>query len=569
MKKKIIITAITVIVLGVLAYLAFFNKTKDDYILRTDKASMGDIKVEVTSTGSISAITQVDVGCQVSGIITHIYADYNSIVKKGQIIAKIDSTNLIKTLNDAKTTLERSQVSFDVAKKNYDRVHSLLLSGLESQVDDDNAYSTYMSAKTSLDQAKSSIDNAKQNLDYATIYAPCNGVVVDKKINPGQTVQASMSSPTLFSIANDLTQMQVQATIDETDIGKIDNGQEVTFTTDAFPDERFSGTIYQIRLAPSVSNNVVNYIVIIDVRNDQLKLMPGMTASVKIKVAEKNNVLKVPNMALRFNPPKDLTDTVKVKEALAQRMNFAFDQPAAQSNQQVAAQGQKPQAQQQGNRQPGQGRNQQPGQGRAQQQGQNNQTAGERARSFAGNFDFQKFRDSLKKALGREVTREDMQAALAKRMPGGFGNRQQGNNNRQQANNKQQANSKTNQKNQTQLSARINNPEAGITAIEQKYPLYRKSSYSPANTFGMGRIWIKGATGKLEPVYVRTGVTDGRYTEIISDKIQPDQEIVISATSTNAASSSASTSPLMQQQNQQRQMGGPGGPGGGGASRGR
>lgn len=569
MKKKLLITAIIIIAIGVGAYYAFFNKVKEEFTLRTDKIAKGDIKVEVTSTGSISAVTTVDVGTQVSGIIKNIYADYNSVVKQGQVIAKIDTTNLIKSLKDAEINLTKSQVNYDASMRNYNRVKTLFDQNYESQLNYDNALTSMESSKAALASAKAQLENAKVNLDYATIYAPIDGVIVDRKVNMGQTVNAGMSSPTLFQIANDLSRMQVQATIDEADIGKIDIGQSVTFTVDAFPEDRFTGTIYQVRLAPTVSQNVVNYVVIIDVQNDKLKLMPGMTANVKIKVAEKLNVIRVPNMALRFNPPTELTDTVKVKAAMGARRGFGgMGQQVAGANgiPQQATPQQNAQAQNNKTQQPNtQAQNrtgQQPVVAQNQQQVRNRQgadggqTMGERARQAGGNFDMSKisaFRDSLTKAKGGNVSREEMFAAMQKRFGAqfgpGMGRRNQDQNNRQTT--------KTAQPVATRVGA---SSQASKWEIPNIYKQYRKTSYSPADQTGFGRLWVKGATGLLEPIMVRTGITDGRYTEIYTDKLQEGQEIVVSATSNLSTSAATTTSPFQQNRmgGQQQRMGGGG-----------
>lgn len=572
MKKKILISAIIIIAIGVGVYYAFFNTKKEEFTIRTDKVGKGDIKVEVTSTGSISAVTTVDVGTQVSGIIKNIFADYNSVVKKGQILAKIDSTNLIKTKNDAEINLVKAQVNFDASKRNFDRVKALYEKQMEMQLNYDNALTAFESNKAALASAKAQLENAKINLDYATIYAPIDGVIIDRKVNMGQTVNAGMSSPTLFQLAYDLSKMQVQAAIDEADIGKIDIGQKVTFTVDAFPEDKFVGTIYQVRLAPTTSQNVVNYVVVIDVNNDKLKLIPGMTASVKIQVAEKIGVLRVPNLALRFNPPKDLQDSNKVKELMASRRGFGGgmaqnggqqangQQP--QTNTQQAQAG-KPQTQlpqaQQANAQTQQKNNNRPAMGQpGANQGQQ-MTMGERARQMGGNMDFTKiqaFRDSLTKAKGGTVSREEMFAAMQKRFGTQIGGGMRGGN----QNNARQAN---NQKTQTApgQGKRVTG-EAANFGIDQKFAFYKKSSYSPADQIGMGRIWVKNSSGLLEPIFVRTGITDGRYTEIYTDKLQEGQEIIISATSSLSTSTSAtsqSASPFNQQQNRQggpQQMGG-------------
>ncbi len=573
MKKKIIIGAIVIIAVAIGAYYAFFNEEKEEFTLRTDKVGKGDIKVEVTSTGSISAVTTVDVGTQVSGIIKQIYADYNSVVKKGQILAKIDTTNLIKAKKDAEINLQRSQVQFDASERNFKRVKALFEKELESQVNYDNALTSYESAKATLASAITQLENAKTNLDYATIYAPIDGVIIDRKVNMGQTVNAGMSSPTLFQLAYDLSKMQVQATIDEADIGKIDIGQQVTFTVDAFPEDRFTGKIYQIRLAPTVSQNVVNYVVVIDVNNDNLKLIPGMTANVKIQVAQKQSVLRIPNMALRFNPPKELQDTNKVKELMSQRRG-AFGGGAGmngqngqngQSSQPQTVQQQKQNGQQQNTQaavQNQQGRNRQGMDQQRQGTRGEGSTMGQRAMQQAGNFDFSKiqaFRDSLTKAKGGNVSREEMFAAMQKRFGMQFGGGMgRGGQNGQFGQNRQ--NNTISQKSGAQ---RVEG-EAAKFGIDQKFAFYKKSSYSPADQVGMGRIWIKNSNGLLEPLFVRTGITDGRYTEIYTDKLTEGQEIVISATSSLSTSSAAATNanPFNSQQNrmgQPQMMGGGGG----------
>lgn len=578
MKKKIIIGAIVVIAVAVGTYFAFFNEVKEEFTLRTDKVGKGDIKVEVTSTGSISAVTTVDVGTQVSGIIKNIFADYNSVVKKGQILAKIDTTNLVKAKRDAEINLQRSQVQFDASERNYKRIKALFEKNMESQVNYDNALTSFESAKATLASAVAQLDNAKINLDYATIYAPIDGVIIDRKVNMGQTVNAGMSSPTLFQLAYDLSKMQVQATIDEADIGKIDIGQQVTFTVDAFPEDRFTGTIYQIRLAPTVSQNVVNYVVVIDVNNDNLKLIPGMTANVKIQVAQKQSILRVPNMALRFNPPKELQDTNKVKELMAQRrggfgagmgMNAqggqngqpqTVQQKQNTQNQTAQKQNTQPTAQNQ------QGNNRQDREQRQGAQGER-PTMGQRAMQQAGNFDFTKiqaFRDSLTKAKGGNLSREEMFAAMQKRFGmqfgGGMGRGGQNGQGGQFGQNRQNR-----QAAQPNGSQRVEG-EAAKFGIDQKFAFYKKSSYSPADQVGMGRIWIKNSSGLLEPVLVRTGITDGRFTEIYTDKLNDGQEIVISATSNLATTTATATNanPFNSQQNRMGQPQMMGGGGGGG-----
>lgn len=307
--KKSVISVVGVIVLAVAGYMLFLRSAPHKYDFRFDQASKGDISQTVTATGTINAVVSVDVGTQVSGIISKLYADYNSIVKEGQIIAQIDSTFLVQAVHDAEANLARVQAQLGDSKRALDREKVLVGKGLNPQVNLDAALTSFESNSAALKQAEATLERARINLAYSTIYAPISGVVIDRKVNVGQTVAASFSSPTLYSIVNDLTKMQVQATIGEVDIGSISAGQTATFTVDAYPDESFNGTVSQIRLAPVTVQNVVNYTVVIDVNNDQLKLMPGMTANVKVLVASAQDVLRVPNMALRFQPPSDLIDS--------------------------------------------------------------------------------------------------------------------------------------------------------------------------------------------------------------------------------------------------------------------
>jgi HlyD family secretion protein len=275
MKKSFLIygSIIVVIVIGVI--LLFARNKSQSYNFRFDKVTQGDLTVFVTATGTINAVISVDVGTQVSGIIAKLYADFNSIVKKGQLIAQIDSTFLVQAVKDADANLDKAKAQYADSKRNFDREKVLLDRGLDSQLNYDAALTTKESNEANLKSAEAALDRAKINLAYATIYAPIDGVVINRAVNIGQTVAASFSSPTLFTIANDLKKMQVQTTVDESDVGRISIGQPATFTVDAYSDETFSGMVSQIRLAPQSIQNVVNYIVIIDVQNDQLKLMPG------------------------------------------------------------------------------------------------------------------------------------------------------------------------------------------------------------------------------------------------------------------------------------------------------
>ena len=329
MKKKYwIMLTIVVIAIAIGAWFWFGNKSSAAIQWRTGKVDKGDIKLVVTATGTLSADTTVQVGTQVSGVIDKILVDFNSVVRKGQVIAILDTTYLASSVDDAKSAMYRAQIQVDLTKRTYDRDKELLEEKVIAQSDYDQAYADYMTALGNARSAKSALDRALINLRYATIVAPVSGVVISRAVDRGQTVAASFSTPTLFSIANDLTKMQVQASVDEADIGKIKNGQDVSFTVDAYPDLTFSGTVSQIRLQPSITQNVVDYTVIIDVPNPDLKLMPGMTANITVMIQQAQNVTKIPASALKFWPPQDYLNKAineypdSVKKFLTRIMEF-------------------------------------------------------------------------------------------------------------------------------------------------------------------------------------------------------------------------------------------------------
>jgi HlyD family secretion protein len=308
--KKIYWILLAVVILGLAGggYFWFGKKTEKAIEFRTGKVERGDLQVAVTATGTLSADTTVAVGTQVSGIITKIYVDFNSVVRKGQKIAVLDTTFLAASVEDAKSSLMRAQVQSRLTKRNYERNKTLYEEKVISQADYDQSLSDYETAQANERSVKTALDRAIINLRYATIVAPVSGVVISRNVDIGQTVAASFSTPTLFSIANDLTRMQLQASIDEADIGKIKVGQEVTFRVDAYMDQMFSGTVRQVRLQPVTVQNVVNYTVVIDVPNPDQKLMPGMTANLTVKIQEATDVLKAPSSALRFWPPQEYLD---------------------------------------------------------------------------------------------------------------------------------------------------------------------------------------------------------------------------------------------------------------------
>lgn len=308
MKKhfsKVWVAVIIVAVLAVAAWLLSGSKKKEEINFKQEKVSLQTLQNSVTATGTIEAVTSVTVGTQVSGIVNKLYVDYNSQVKKGQVIAELDKTNLISELNTAKANMESAQSSLNYQSANLKRYQTLYKKGLVSADDYENAVLTYRQAKEQVATAKESVQKAQTNLGYATITSPIDGTVISKSVEEGQTVAASFSTPELFTIAKDLTNMQVIADVDEADIGGVKEGNRVTFTVDAYPDDTFEGTVKQVRLQATTTNNVVTYEVVISAPNADLKLKPGLTANVTIMTQERTGVLSVPNKALRFTPTKE------------------------------------------------------------------------------------------------------------------------------------------------------------------------------------------------------------------------------------------------------------------------
>lgn len=300
-KLKLILILLLLAAVGVAVYFIFFSENKNSVVVvSAQPATMGSIANVVTATGTIEPIQQVEVGTQVSGEVKKVYVDYNSQVKAGQLIAELDKTNLKVSVSEAQISYEKALNELNYIKKNYERQKSLYADKLISEADFDEISYKYNNAKSSLTQSKASLDKAKTNLGYADIYSPVDGVVLSKSIEEGQTVAASFNTPTLFTIAQDLTKMQVEADIDEADIGQIKVGQRVTFTVDAFQNDVFNGKVVQVRLDPKVTSNVVTYTVIIEADNPDLKLMPGLTATVSIYTLEISNVLTIPESALNY-----------------------------------------------------------------------------------------------------------------------------------------------------------------------------------------------------------------------------------------------------------------------------
>ena len=326
--SKVWILVAIVVVLAVVACLLSGNKKKEQVQFNTAEVAPANSVNTVSATGTIEPVTSVTVGTQVSGIVSKLYVDYNSVVKKGQVIAELDKSNLTSELNSAKASLEQSKASLASAESslsyqtaNFRRNKALYQKGLISGNDYESARLSYQTALASVSSARDQVASAQEqvkkaqtNLSYATITSPIDGIVLSKSVEEGQTVAASFSTPTLFTIAKDLTNMQVVADVDEADIGNVKVGERVTFTVDAYPDNTFSGTVKQVRQEATTTNNVVTYSVVITAPNADLKLKPGLTATVTIYTQENKGVLSVPSKALRFTPEKETVGGMKIKD---------------------------------------------------------------------------------------------------------------------------------------------------------------------------------------------------------------------------------------------------------------
>ena len=303
MKK--IVTIIIAIAVIVGAFFFFRSGDKKVTTYETVELKKGSINNTVTATGTIEPITKVDVGTQVSGTISHIYVDYNSVVTKGQLLAELDRKLLEAELKSEMANLKSSKSEFEYQDKNFKRLHQLHEKNLISETEYEEALYQHEKAQQAYEKAQATLVKAQSNLDYATIYSPIDGVVFSREVEEGQTVAASFETPTMFTIANDLRKMQVIADVDEADIGQVLEGQRVTFTVDAFPDDTFEGDVTQVRLNPTTESNVVTYEVVIDAPNPELKLKPGLTANITVYTMEKNDILLAPLKAFRFTPETD------------------------------------------------------------------------------------------------------------------------------------------------------------------------------------------------------------------------------------------------------------------------
>ena len=311
MKRILIIVA--VLIAAVLIWLMFFHKKEEPVTVQAEKPATGYIAQSVTATGKIEPVDTVSVGTQISGIIKNLYADFNSKVKKGELLAELDKSLLQATLDQYKGNLLNAQSQLSFAQNNFERQNLLYKTDAISKADYDNALNTLNSAKAGVASVQAQIRSAEKNLSYADIYSPIDGVVLNRNISVGQTVAASFSTPTLFILAKDITKMEVEANVDEADIGDVKAGNRASFTVDAFINDQFGGTVEEVRLHPTVSSNVVTYTTIIKAPNADMKLKPGMTANIVVYTKEVNNAMLIPAKALAFTPDSSLMKDYQIE----------------------------------------------------------------------------------------------------------------------------------------------------------------------------------------------------------------------------------------------------------------
>ena len=309
--KKIVLLLAVLVLTGATVW--FFNRNGNEVVspYRFVILEQGDLEAVVSSTGTLDAVTTVQVGTQVSGIISHIFVDFNDTVRKGQIVARIDTTLLVSSVEDGQANIERNQAQLRQAEREFKRIKGLYDRKFVTEVEFNRAQYDLDIANASAKSAEINLERARRNLGYATIYAPISGTVIERNVDVGQTVAASFSAPQLFLIADDLSHMEILASVDESDIGLIKEGQTTRFTVQAYPDETFTGMVRQVRLQSTMQENVVNYTVVIDVENEDRTLLPGMTATADFLIETAQDVMKVQNAALRFRPTEAMMAEVR------------------------------------------------------------------------------------------------------------------------------------------------------------------------------------------------------------------------------------------------------------------
>jgi len=586
MKKLILITLVLVAV-GVGAGVYTMRRNQPDPVVTTQPLTRGDIVDSVGATGTLEAVETVDVGTQVSGVVQQLFADFNSIVRKGQVIAKLDPS-LIQTQIEQQTAnviraeadLERFKVGLADAQQKLDRAQQMAERNLiprteleTAEVNVKSAEAQIRSSQAALTQARAQLNNQRVNLGYTTIVAPIDGIVISRNVDQGQTVAASMNAPTLFVIAADLTKMQVLANIDEADVGRMRPGQNVTFRVDAFPNDTFRGMVQQVRLQPAVVQNVVTYSTVISVPNPDLKLKPGMTANVNIEIARSTNVLRIPNAALRFRPTTDMFAALNqsVPPEMQRGAGGGFGRGRGQGS------GQAPSTPSTGSGQAASGQAQtaprEPRAGTPEARGGGEQAAAQQqgfggrggSRGFDPNMtpeERQRRREEMLKSMPPEQ-RERFEGRMRERESQGTGAAPQVNRggNPGAAGANQSARGGTGAASAPQSRTM----SSGATTIDSLFgPLPAVES--------RGAAWLF-VNKQLKMVRLRLGITDGTYTEVLNEEeLQPNMEVVTTMTtgleSRTTPGQGGGQNPLMGPQRGGPGGRGPGGGGGGGRGRG-
>ncbi len=600
--KKLILIILVLVAVGVGAGVYTMRRNQPDPQVATQPLTRGDIVDTVGATGTLEAVETVDVGTQVSGVVQQLFADFNSIVRKGQVIAKLDPS-LIQTQIEQQTAnviraeadLERLKVNLADAQQKLERAEQMAAKNLiprtefeSAEVNVKSAEAQIRSSEAALRQARAQLNNQRVSLAYTTIVAPINGIVISRNVDQGQTVASSMNAPTLFIIAADLTKMQVVANIDEADVGRMRPGQNVTFRVDAYPNDTFTGRVQQVRLQPAVVQNVVTYSTVIAVPNPELKLKPGMTANVSIEIARRANALRLPNAALRFRPTNDMFAALQQEVppelqrgpgGVAGRGNRGGAgsgdlapgpraNPSAGGQPPAATSGEQSSASQQGQRGAALPRNT-PGTPRAsssESRGGGDQP-GEGRRAFGGGRGFDpnmtpEERQRRREEMLKNMTPEQRERFEARTREGGG----RGSGNREDA-------GAPNRSTTTSASADRGAPGGRATATESR--TMSSGATTIDSLFGplpvvesRGVAWLY-VNKQLKMVRLRLGITDGTYTEIINEEeLQPNMEVVTMMTTglepRTTPGQGGGQNPLMGPQR------GPGrGPGGGGRGGGR
>jgi HlyD family secretion protein len=457
------------VILTIAAFAACKGSNKNEQY-RTEKVDRGVVTMTVTATGTLSAVTTVQIGSQVSGVISRLYADFNSRVKKGQLLAELDPTPFQQTVDQRQADLTKARVDAANAKITYNRSLRLVKDGLSPQSDLDSAKAAYDGANAIVQQALAALAQSVTNLKYTKIISPIDGVVVDREYDVGQTVAASFQAPTLFAIAQDLTKMQVQADVDQSDIGRIAVGQTARFTVDSYPDQEFRGRISQIRLNATVTQNVVTYPVIIEVANPDEKLSPKMTANVTIDVASVQDVLRIANSALRFKPDIAVTGVKPAAGSAGHTAQPTDTSQTSQATQIAQTPTNEPTATTSG------------GPSAGQHGGRRHRPQGEQTGTDTGGPTPEQQARWHNRAQGQQTTTTG--GTSPEQQVSGMSNRMRG------------------------VSG------AGLGAA----PLQRRRPQT---------VYVLGPDNKLIPIEIRTGITDGHFTQVISGDLKVGDNIVI------------------------------------------